>query len=242
MKRLLFILIALPFLFNSCQQNNPTPTGNNNTGNNNTGNNTGNNSSATTYTWFFEIKVNGVVHRIEGSFDDSSDPNKDYVEGPNYNYMSLTEGLIAADLNNKGESTYVSGENFSIVLIDNNIDLGHNDFILGEDDNQLGVEGYGGWGTSTVNGFSSFSLSPVDTNDFIQQSTFPVSITQLPSSVSYNNNTNSYDVGNPIMGNSIATIYTLDTAYADFTTGQSIYSYTRPYNIEINFKTYASPN
>ena len=242
MKKLLLILLCLPFLFNSCQQNNPTPTGNNNTGNNNTGNNTGNNSSATTYTWYFEIKVNGVAHRIEGSFDDSAIGGFNYYLGPNQNFINLgISNSIYAILANKGESTYVSGESFSFVFSNNNVSLGNNDFTITEINNQLGIEGSQGWGSSTVNGFTSFSLSPVDTNFLIQSPTFPISITQLPSSISYNSATNSYDVGNPIIGSSIATIYTLDTTYIN-TSNQAVYSYNRTYNIELNFKTYASPN
>lgn len=233
MKRLLFILIALPFLFNSCQQNNPTPTGNNNTGNNNTGNN----SSATTYTWYFEVKVNGVVHRVEGSFDNTFQNNSgifNHFSAPNSTYMILNGGIVTGRLKAKGESTYVSGESFEFLLTNPNISLGQNDFVVVEQLNQLGVEGYGGWGTSTVNGFSAFSLTPVDTNTAIYSPTIPVNITQLPTTTSFNSSTQLYDVGDPMMGNSITTIYTLDT----INTG--IYSYTRPYNIEINFKTYST--
>ena len=97
MKRLLFILIAFPFLFNSCQQNNPTPTVNNNTGSNNTGNN----SSATTYTWFFEIKVNGIVHRVEGSFDNTFNSNNGVMNmgtAPNATYIFLNSGTLVGKL------------------------------------------------------------------------------------------------------------------------------------------------
>ncbi len=237
MKRLLFILIAFPFLFNSCQQNNPTPTGNNNTGSNNTGNN----SSPTTYTWYFEVKVNGVVHRVEGSFDNTFQTNSGIntiLYGPNTTYMVLNSGLLTGKLKAKGESTYVSGESFEFFLTNTNISLGQNDFVVMEQLNQLGVEGYGGWGTSTVNGFSAFSLSPVDTNTAIYSPTFPVNITQLPTATSFNSSTQLYDVGNPIIGSGSATIYTLDT----ITSSTFLYSYSRPYNVELNFKTYASPN
>ena len=42
----------------------------------------------------------------------------------------------------------------------------------------------------------------------------------------------SYDVGSPIIGSGSATIYVLDSVG----TILDVYSFTRPYNIEINFE------
>jgi hypothetical protein len=124
------------------------------------------------------------------------------------------------------------------MLSNTNISLGLNDFSITETLNQLGVEGYGGWGTSTVNGFSAFSLTPVDTSTAIYSPKIPVNITQLPTTTSFNSSTQLYDVGNPIIGSCSATIYTLDT----ISSSPFFYSYSRPYNIELNFKTYAYIN
>ena len=229
MKKLFYSLLAVTLIFSACEKEEESS------------NNTGNNSSATTYTWYFEVIVNGVVHRVEGSFNNTLQTSSgimNIVSGSNTTFISLNSSILIGKSKAKGENTYVSGENFDITLSNTNISLGLNDFSITETLNQLGVEGYGGWGSSTVNGFSAFSLTPVYTNTAIFSPTIPVNITQLPSTSSFNSGTGLYDVGNPIIGSCSATIYTLDTISSSFPV---FYSYSRPYNIEINFKTYAQP-
>ena len=82
MKKLLLILLCLPLLFSSCKKDNNSPQ-------NNSNNNSNNNSSANTYDWYFEIKVDGVSNKIEGSFNNSYIEIDKHIDGPNSAYVSL---------------------------------------------------------------------------------------------------------------------------------------------------------
>ena len=233
MKKLLLILIALPLIFISCEDSNQAPS------------NSGNNSSSfNTYDWYFEIKVDGISNRIEGTFNDSSYFQLGITTPPNRGFISLgNPNLISAVLSNKGENTYISGESFSVGLNAANLNLGMNNFDLRETadfyESFIGVESFG-WPSATyTNGLSltsSFFLSPTDTNAFIATNfEFPINITQLPTASYYDLTNGDVNIGSPIEGSGSNTIYVLDTVLAN----QS-FLFNRPYNIEINFKLYTA--
>ena len=123
MKKLLLILTALPLIFISCEDSNQAPS------------NSGNNSSSfNTYDWYFEIKVDGISNRIEGTFNDSSYFQLvGFTTLPNRGFISLgNPNLISAVLSNKGENTYISGESFSVGINVANLNLGMNNSDLNE--------------------------------------------------------------------------------------------------------------
>ena len=237
MKKLLLILISLPLIFISCEDSNQAPS------------NSGNNSSSfNTYDWYFEIKVDGISNRIEGTFNDSSYIHpRPHVTSPNRGFIMLgNPNSISAVLSNKGENTYISGESFSVELGASNINLGMNNFDLREtadfSESFIGVESFG-WSPATyTNGLSilsSFFLSPTDTNRNITTNfEFPINITQLPTSFDYVG-LNVVNIGSPIKGSGSDTIYVLDSVLAN-PGSQNIFRYSRPYNIEINFKLYTA--
>jgi hypothetical protein len=147
-------------------------------------------------------------------------------------------------LSNKGESDYVSGENFTIYLTDvQNLNLGLNNFRLydysSSAESFIGVDCYP-YNSSTTNGLNKFSLVPKDTSQYSDFDKFPINITQYPtphSSSNYSNNCYNYTVGDPIIGSGSSTIYVLDTVDNSLPYNQR-YRYRRPYNIEIDFKLY----
>ena len=228
MKKLLLILLCLPMIFISCEDSNQAPS--------NSGNNS---SSSNTYDWYFEIKVDGISNRIEGTFNDSS-----YFQatGHNRGFISLGDpNSISAVLSNKGENTYISGESFSVGLIAANLNLGMNNFDLNETadwyESFIGVKCFG-WPIATytngLSNYSSFFLSPTDTNGtMINNFEFPINITQLPTASYYDLTNGDVNIGSPIEGSGSNTIYVLDTVLAN----QSFH-FNRSYNIEINFKLY----
>jgi hypothetical protein len=239
MKKLLLILIALPLIFISCEDSNQAPS--------NSGNNS---SSSNTYDWYFEIKVDGISNRIEGTFNDSSYIHpRPHVSSPNRGFISLgNPNSISAVLSNKGENTYISGESFSVGLNAANLNLGMNNFDLRETadfyESFIGVENFR-WpsATSGTNGLSilsSFFLSPTDTNMNITSNVeFPINITQLPIASYYDVSNGDVNIGSPIEGSGSNTIYVLDSVLAN-PGSQNIFRYSRPYNIEINFKLYTA--
>lgn len=228
MRYLIFILTVIIFL--GCNPNsntiNPNP-----------------NPNGTNHDWWFEIKVDGVPHRIGGSFNSCDNNNNwDYKSGSNTSLVSTTsQTQIISILNNKGESDYVSGENFLLSLFDvQNLNLGINDFRLGEGgpESFIGVDCYS-YNSSTTNGLRHFSLVPLDTSQYYYDK-FPINITQYPtphSSSNYSNNCYNYTVGDPIIGSGSSTIYVLDTVDNSLPYNKR-YRYRRPYNIEIDFKLY----
>ena len=233
MKKLLLILISLPLIFISCEDSNQAPS------------NSGNNSSSfNTYDWYFEIKVDGISNRIEGTFNDSSYFQLGITTLPNRGFISLgNPNQISAVLSNKGENTYISGESFSVGLTAANLNLGMNNFDLRETadyyESFIGVESFG-WPSATyTNGLSltnSFFLSPTDTNFAVSNNfEFPINITQLPTTSYYDLTNGDVNIGSPIEGSGSNTIYVLDSTNP---VSQSPYRYIRPYNIEINFKLY----
>jgi len=232
MKKLLLILISLPLIFISCEDSNQAPS------------NSGNNSSSfNTYDWYFEIKVDGISNRIEGTFNDSSYFQLGITTLPNRGFISLgNPNQISAVLSNKGENTYISGESFSVGLTAANLNLGMNNFDLRETadyyESFIGVESFG-WPSATyTNGLSltnSFFLSPTDTNFISNNFEFPINITQLPTTSYYDLTNGDVNIGSPIEGSGSNTIYVLDTVLAN----QS-FRHIRPYNIEINFKLYTA--
>ena len=234
MKKLLLILTALPLIFISCEDSNQAPS------------NSGNNSSSfNTYDWYFEIKVDGISNRIEGTFNDSSYFQLGITTLPNRGFISLgNPNSISAVLSNKGENTYISGESFSVGLNAANLNLGMNNFDLRENadfyESFIGVESFGWPSAAYTNGLSStssFFLSPTDTNTMIINSNFefPINITQLPTASYYDLTNGDVNIGSPIEGSGSDTIYVLDTVLAN----QS-FRHIRPYNIEINFKLYTA--
>ena len=228
MKRLLFILFSASLIFSSCEDNTQAPS--------NSGSNILN-----TYDWFFEIKVNGLSNRIEGSFNDDTyyDAVAHYT-GPNTGYFQFGNSSITAILTNKGESTYITGESFRIGLSSSNLSLGNNYFSLSEsadiNESFIGVEQFNlpGGSANALIAQQSFYFYPLDTNySHYGNSDFPINITQLPTSssiVDYASGT--VDIGSPIIGSGSETIYVLDSVVG------TTYSYTRAYNIEISFKIY----
>ena len=233
MKKLLIILISLPLIFISCEDSNQAPS------------NSGNNSSSfNTYDWYFEIKVDGISNRIEGTFNDSSYFQLGITTLPNRGFISLgNPNQISAVLSNKGENTYISGESFSVGLNAANLNLGMNNFDLKEtadiSESFIGVESFG-WPIATytngLSNYSSFFLSPTDTNGtMINNFEFPINITQLPTASYYDLTNGDVNIGSPIEGSGSNTIYVLDTVLAN----QS-FRHIRPYNIEINFKLYTA--
>ena len=234
MKKLLLILISLPLIFISCEDSNQAPS------------NSGNNSSSfNTYDWYFEIKVDGISNRIEGTFNDSSYFQLvGFTTLPNRGFISLgNPNLISAVLSNKGENTYISGESFSVGLNVANLNLGMNNSDLNESadmfESFIGVKCFG-WPsqlyTNGLNQFNSFFLSPIDTNMNIGNNfEFPINITQLPTASYYDLTNGDVNIGSPIEGSGSNTIYVLDTVLAN----QS-FLFNRPYNIEINFKLYTA--
>ena len=232
MKKLLLILFSVTLIFASCEDNNQAP---NNSGNNN----------LNTYDWYFEIKVDGVSNRIEGSFNDASYYDAlSHVTGPNKGYFNFgNTSSIVAILNNKGESTYINGEDFHIGLNGSNMHLGVNNLDLAEisggaDESFIGIYQFdypGGHANALYVSGGSFYLSSLDTNysGVNGSKSFPINITQLPTSSSINNmTTGGVDIGSPIIGSGSETIYVLDSIVGN------TYSYTRAYNIEISFKIY----
>jgi len=234
MKKLLLILTALPLIFISCEDSNQAPS------------NSGNNSSSfNTYDWYFEIKVDGISNRIEGTFNDSSYFQLvGFTTLPNRGFISLgNPNLISAVLSNKGENTYISGESFSVGLNVANLNLGMNNSDLNESadmfESFIGVKCFG-WPsqlyTNGLNQINTFFLSPTDTNMYINSNfQFPINITQLPTASYYDLTNDDVNIGSPIEGSGSNTIYVLDTVLAN----QS-FLYNRPYNIEINFKLYTT--
>ena len=243
MKKFIYILFCIALIFSTCQDNNPAPINSNNS-----------NVSVTTYDWYFEIKVDGVVNRIEGTFDNSiSTQIDDHYYGPNQGYISLQNpNYIMASLTNKGESTYVTGENFNVQMSISNPNLGLNYVDLYETADMN--ESYIGLNlTSTLPGniyFNAlwgsgqpygFYLTPTTVSGPYQTSnSFPIDIVQLPTS-SYINNSGVgpyYTIGNPIIGSGAATIYVFDS-YSISPTGYYDCEYIKPYNVEISFKLYS---
>lgn len=228
MKRLLFILFSASLTFSSCEDNIQAPS--------NSGSNILN-----THDWFFEIKVNGLSNRIEGSFnDDTYYEAVAHYTGPNTGYFQFGNSSITAILTNKGESTYITGESFRIGLSSSNLSLGNNYFSLSEsadiNESFIGVEQFNlpGGSANALITQQSFYFYPLDTNySHYGNSDFPINITQLPTSssiVDYASGT--VDIGSPIIGSGSETIYVLDSVVG------TTYSYTRAYNIEISFKIY----
>ena len=225
MKKFIYILFCIPLIFSTCQDNNPAPINSNNSS-----------STLTTHDWYFEIKVDGVAHRIEGTFD-----NTDYngwMSGANYGvFYSYQPAQIYANLSNKGESSYISGENFLITMQGSNLDLGVNYVTLTEqadpNDSFIGVTSFQ-TASAYANGLWShpgFILNSDPAHVGSGSNEFPITITQLSSATTYSASTG-YIIGNPIIGNGSATIYTLDS------TSGSTFNMTRPYLIEISFKLY----
>ena len=129
--------------------------------------------------------------------------------------------------------------------------LGTNYFTLFDsysvDESFLGVHNYIDLSLSinaVSNGLNKngFSLYPIDTSHGHVESKFPIYITQNASEHTLGSNNGCYDhIGNPIIGSGSSTIYVLDTIY-EMSPYINVYSYTRPYFIEIDFKLYRSPN
>ena len=243
MKKIIIIILFLPLIFNSCKKEDDQPS--NTTGTTGT---TGTTSVTTTHDWYFEIKVDGNVNRIEGTFDNSYSQSTGWpflFQEPNKANISFVSSgaYISAILANKGESTYIDGENFSISMSVNNLDLGINYMQLTENhdaySSSIGVTGEANALSLGTNGiYNGFLNYPIDTNTYINNvRTFPINITQLSSSTNSNSTPGSYDIGNPLIGSGAATIYVLtSTTYP--TTSPFTWSYTTAYNIEINFKLY----
>jgi hypothetical protein len=223
MRYLIFILTVITFL--GCNPNsntiNPNP-----------------NPNGTNHDWWFEIKVDGVPHRIGESFNSCENPWS--YQHNTYNYSWTYNGTIITMSTSKGESDYISGETFGINLYTPNLSLGLNDFgvtkSLLSNESFIGLVCFDcGYGNDVLE--NGFTLNPLDTNKRLPNSEIPINITQLPSSYSSTGN-GCPTVGNPIIGSGSFTIYGLDTVVQQ--SGPDIYRYNRPYNIEISFQTYTN--
>ncbi len=229
MKKIIYILFCIPLIFSTCQDNNPAPINSNNSS-----------STLTTHDWYFEIKVDGVAHRIEGTFDNSS-PNGFYIPGNNHVFMQIANpSTIYATLTNKGDDTYISGENFTISMTSANLNLGVNNIVLRESADMynsfIGVTSFQISSINYANGLwlnPGFILNSDPAHVGYGSNEFPITITQLPSATTYSASTG-YTIGNPIIGSGSATIYTLDSDSPG--SGKDM---TRPYLIEISFKIYS---
>ena len=228
MKNIQYIYLVL-ILFSSCSQeeeNTLTP------------------SNPFIYDWYFEINVDGVSNRIEGTFSDASYSDAlAHTSGPNKAYLTFSSSntIMTAILANKGENTYVSGESFHINLSISNLSLGNNYFSLSEsadvNESFIGVNQFDVSGISNaLSGSRSFYFTSLDTNyNHYGNSDFPINITQLPTSSSIvDYSTGAVDIGLPILGSGSETIYVLDSIVG------TTYSYSRAYDIEISFKLYST--
>ena len=197
----------------------------------------------TDHDWWFEIRVDGVPHRIEGRFNSCDLYNWDSRTGSNIG--NCNSSMIEVSLGDKSESNYVEGEFFTISMATQNLTLGLNDYSLIDEystyNSLIGILSYQVHNKGSVNGlnpYANFSLFPIDTMSSCVSSKFPLNITQYPTPHTSTNNT-CWDIGDPMIGSGSATIYVLDTIIEQ--TVPYTYRYNRPYHIEIDFKLYQFP-
>tara|TARA_R110001592_G_C13186309_1_gene751649 strand:+ start:93 stop:743 length:651 start_codon:yes stop_codon:yes gene_type:complete len=200
------------------------------------------NSNGTNHDWYFEIKVDGVPHRIEGSIEGCYNfmynNNKNGVR--NYFYNNNSSQYLYFESTNFINQNYISGDSFNFNFYQEGLSIGYNEFDINDlngSQYHLGINQYTGKMCSGVNfPYCGFSLQPLDTNEILDNK-FPINITQLPSVHQYNTTTQCFDVGIPIIGSGSQIIYVLDSVIQQ-SNGNEIYMYRRPYDIEIKFKTY----
>lgn len=208
------------------------------------------NNQGTNHDWWFEIKVDGVSHKIGGSFNSCNPDNKNgngsYAttggNGYGLSWSSFPGQYVAVKLTEKSGPYYISGEPFSLTLTDGiggPMSSYQSDVLCYIYENQyasvdeLGITDYLNrnplWG-------GKFFLSPTVSSSGGGGKYFPLIRTQHHTQhgrVDDNGNElECWEIGTPWAGNGNATIYVLDTII------NGEYHFTRPYNIEIDFQVY----
>jgi hypothetical protein len=191
--------------------------------------------------FMFSITVDGVQHKIEGSYGDH---NMIYPAQINTNYcfFSIPDSSIStislpsslsARLENKTSSTYINGEEFWIGLVFPAISQGICQGMI----SPVAIENLF---PSLANNPTSQSFSQINDTIFeVSESDWYLdfNITDLGTNTLMGSTSSNYiyDFGNPIRGNYSGTIYATNGNVVTSQGGDSGYIYDIPFQVEIEF-------
>ena len=189
--------------------------------------------------FMFSITIDGVQHKIEGSYGDH---NMIYPAQVNTNYCFFsipdsttisTPSSLSARLENKTSSTYISGEEFWIGLVFHTISQGICQGMI----SPVAIENLF---PSLANNTISQSFSQINDTIFdVSESDWYLdfNITDLGTNtlMGSTNSNYIYNFGNPVRGNYSGTIYATNGNVVSSPGGDSGFIYDIPFQVEIEF-------
>ena len=211
MKKLLLILLCLPLLFNSCEeeeqedQNIQLVSGD--------------------VDYEFTVKINEDIFKIKGNTVDGDPFGSGGFWSLNNGCQSNNSGVIL-EINDKSESNFVSGEVIRLVILFPNMSLGINNVDISFTDGS--TDGY--WMNLTDSLQANFNSIQTTMGGELNQYDIPLTITDLGAAP---NVTSIYFHNSTLKGYFNGTVYlrNMDPTSPDF------YTWSIPIDLEIDFKT-----
>jgi hypothetical protein len=198
--------------------------------------------------WKFEVVINGTSHKAEGTY---IYPHYDVATGHYFALEKLRDAdniawavsttSLSLSMNDKSESTYISGDHINLGLSFNNLSLGINEVAIsltGGTSLLIQEQWWNSSGFQYTQGTLSFPYG-ASAGSFSVLTKIPINITDLGTQLGVNTSQHNNPIpGNTIKGNYSGTVYLCDTTYYDYTVTPFTINaeFNTPLQLSINFE------